>query len=348
MAVNIMPKPLCRCCKCCTCWRRHDDNPFLLKSPDGMDDQEVDDVAPGSALRAALARPGGLAQCMRHLKCLMDRGEDPLKYLSSEQLSHLLKVGKRFEAFALMARPDFGSDGWSTGIAEESKLWFAYRLDASTRCLQVVVVQDMKGVEPVRAAAGYCSAKLFQSHSEDVQSCAVLAHSSDSALWNQVRTSSDDVVQVDLVNALDDGLGAILIMVHPQPDGSQDFPMVEVPQPCRRSRSRRVRQCLTLAPLAGGSVRMHCSVAISMDDDAMLQELQSAPIDKVARLLRPLVSVWPKRFEAFLKEKNEQLIMEEAFSPHAPFFAVCRAYLSGQAGPRDSSLRLWGNLFRSS
>jgi len=337
-----MPPSLCQCCN----WRRRQESAFLLKSPRFPEEgfHDYDDVDPGAALAAAVKRPGGQAEALRHLKIIMSRSLDPLKFIDSDQLSHMLRVAKRFDEFVCLARPDFGKEGWCTGIAGESGLWFGYRIDDSKRTLHLVVVQDMHGIDPVRALAGYCSPKLFHQHSSDVQSCTVLAESADSALWNQVRQFSDDVVQVDLVNALDEHLGAIMIMIYPQPDSSPEFPAASIPGPCRKLRSRSNKQCITLTPLPGG-VRMHVAAVTDLGDKKTRLEVERSSVDGMARLLRPFVGVWPKQFETFLRERQADLIHEEAFSPHAPFYAVCRAYLTGVAGSRKSSLHQWGFMF---
>jgi len=340
-----MPSSLCQCMRCCHCLHRGRQGAFLLKSPSFPEDelQDCDDADPGAALVAALNRPGGQVQALRHLETLLARSLDPLKYIDSEQLSRMALVGKRFDEFACLALPDFGRQGgWSTGIAEESGLWFAYRVDGSSQSMHVVVVQDMRGISPVRALVGYCASQLFHEHSSDVQSCSVLAHSADSAVWKQVRQSGEDVVQVDLANALDERLGAIMVMAYPQPDGSPEF---AVPGPSGRLRSRPSRQCITLTPLPGGSVRMQVAAMTCLGDRKARLEVEQASVAGMARLMRPLVSVWPRSFEAFLRERQEQLVYEEAFSPHAPFYAVCRGYLAGQAGSKRSSLHQWGFMF---
>jgi len=307
-----------------------------------LSEEDHDEADPGSALLAALERPGGQVQALRHLKAVMDCGVDPLKYITAEQLSRTLRTGRRFDDFMVMARPDFSTGGWSAGVNEESRLWFAYRIDRSSRSLQAVVVQDIQGIDPVRAVAGYCAADFFSKHSDDIQSCTVLANAPDAALWNQVRESTDDIAQVDFVNALDEPLGAIMLMIHPQPDGSPDFPRACIPGPCRPARSRSSRQCITFTPLPRDSVRVHVAATALLCDEKMLQEVERASKEDVAKLLRPLVAVWPMRFDAFLRAHCEELIHWEAFSAQAPFYAVCRGYLAGQAGPkRLASWRPW-------
>lgn len=325
--VGMLPRSMCQC------WRRNPDGRLVLKWPSLSEDAH-DDADPGSALMAAVERPGGQVQALRHLKAVMDCGVDPLKFISSEQLSRTLRTGRRFDDFVRMARPDFSQSSWSTGIVEESGLWFAYQIDHSTQSLQVVLVQDIQEIDPVRAAAGYCATDLFSKHSSDVQACTALAQAPDSALWNQVREFTDDIVQVDFVNALDEPLGAIMLMIHPQPEGSPDFPFACIPGPCRPARSRGSRQCVTFTPLPGGSVRMHVAAWSSLGDEKTLSEIERASKEGLAKLMRPLVTIWPMRFEAFLRAHREELIHWEAFSPQAPFYAVCRGYLAGQAGSR--------------
>mmetsp|Transcript_2189 Transcript_2189/g.7328 ORF Transcript_2189/g.7328 Transcript_2189/m.7328 type:complete len:352 (-) Transcript_2189:3-1058(-) len=345
MAVNIMPSSVCQCCSCCHCFRRGTANPLLLKPPTAAEESDVDARDPGAALAAAAHRPGGQAEALRHLSNVMNLGRDPLKYIDSDELSCILRAGKRYDQFVCLARPDFGRDGWSTGLVEESKLWFAHRVDRCARSIHAVLVQDIEGVDAVRAAVGYCAAGLFREHSPDVQSCKVLAESEDSVLWDQVSQSSDDIVQVDLVNALDEPLGAIVLVIRPQPEGSPDFPETRVPASTRRRRSRSDRQCITLTPLPGGSVRMHVAAVSCLGDAQLSLEVERSSTEAMAKLLRPLVAVWPKRFAAFVREHREELVHHEAFSPQAPFFAVCRGYLSGSAGSKLSSLHRWGFLF---
>jgi len=345
-----MPRSVCQCCwnsECCwtqRCKRAECIDPFMLKPP-RPDEFDFDSENPGAALTSALQRPGGQAEALRHLRGLMERSIDPLKHIDAEQLSKMLRAGKRFDEFERLARPDFGCEGWSSGLVEDSRLWLAYRVDSNAQSLHTVLVQDVDGVDPVRAAVGYCTASLFQKHSSDVQSCTELAQSEDALLWHQIRKSSNDIVQVDLVNALHEPLGAIMLMIYPQPAGSPDFPGIAIPKASRSARSQTNRQCITLTPLPGGSMRMHVAALLSLGDQKTTTQVQQESMEGVVRLLRPLVSLWPKRFEAFLKEQHTELIHQESFSEQAPFYAVCRGYLTGQAGIKHSSLRQWTYMF---
>uniref|UniRef100_A0A7S1RIE2 Uncharacterized protein n=1 Tax=Alexandrium catenella TaxID=2925 RepID=A0A7S1RIE2_ALECA len=343
MVVSIMPRSVfCACRFCSPCLRRSHHGPCLKKQ--FLVDEDFEQADPGPALAAALERPGGQAQAIRLLKGLVDRNLDPLKYIDDEKLSRIVRIGRRFDESVDLTRPDFGAEGWSTGIADESRLWFAHRVDSKALALHVVLVHDIAGVDAVRAAAGYCSAGHFQRHSGDVKACKVLAQTVDSLLWNQVRAVSDDVVQVDLVNALDEPIGAIMLMIHPEPEGSVDFPAVS-PPPARSARHSSVgKQCVTFTPLPGGSLRMHVAARICFSEERALSEISQASSESVARLLRPLL-VWPKRFGDFVLEHRDELAQEEAFSPQAPFYAVCRGYLEGHAGTRRSSLHKWGYMF---
>mmetsp|Transcript_88356 Transcript_88356/g.197550 ORF Transcript_88356/g.197550 Transcript_88356/m.197550 type:complete len:96 (+) Transcript_88356:3-290(+) len=87
---------------------------------------------------------------------------------------------------------------------------------------------------------------------------------------------------------------------------------------------------------------MHVTAMASVGDEKTLLEVEQNSKEEVAKLIRPLVTVWPMRFEAFLRAHQEELIHWEAFSAQAPFYAVCRGYLAGQAGPKRSSLPPWG------
>mmetsp|Transcript_53073 Transcript_53073/g.119602 ORF Transcript_53073/g.119602 Transcript_53073/m.119602 type:complete len:346 (+) Transcript_53073:66-1103(+) len=324
----------------CHCWRRSRSGPLRVRWSDATE-EDHEEADPGAALIAANKRPGGQAQALRHLSNVMATGRDPLRYVDTDQLSRTIRLGRRFDEFAAMVRPDYGKDGWVTGNDDDNKHWFAYRVDRKSLLMHVVLVQDIQDIDPVRALAGYCATELFSKHSHDVQSCKVLAQTADSGFWHQLRDASDDVVQVDLVNALDEPLGAVMAMMRSQPNGSTEFPDVQIPPCSRPSRAQSQKQCMTFSPLPGGSVRMHVAIATPLGDQKTTLEMERMSKAAVTKVIKPLISTWPTRFEAFLQGHREQLVHGEAFSPHAPFFAVCRGYLSGRAGPRRASLRQW-------
>mmetsp|Transcript_16873 Transcript_16873/g.39613 ORF Transcript_16873/g.39613 Transcript_16873/m.39613 type:complete len:326 (+) Transcript_16873:229-1206(+) len=309
----------------CACLGRSSTGPALLKWPT-LSEDEYDERNPGMALEAAIRRPGSQAQAQRHLRRCLDSGVDPMHHVTAEQLGRVVRKGKMVDEFASLVKPDFSQPGWSTGVNSESGLWFGYRVDRKARCMHAVVVHDVQGGDPVRAAAGYCATDLFSKHSPEVQQCTVLAQSADCSLWNQVKEHSDDIVQVDLVNALDDPLGAVMLIIHAEPDGSPDFPFVNIPKPSRSARSQSSKQCMAFAPLGDGSMRMHVGVLAPLPDDDTAQAMEGMSREHVAKVMRPLVVLWPRSFVDFLSEHKADLVHWEAFSVQASFYALCRSY----------------------
>merc|ERR1712232_343598 len=188
--------------------------------------------------------------------------------------------------------------------------------------MHTLCIEEFKATDVVQGVVGYSEVSLFPRHTKDIQQCGALSETVDSGLWQHVRQGSDDILQVELVNALDEPLGAVVHMMYAQPDRSPEFPDVFVPESRRPRRARHFKQCVTFSPLPSGAFRVHFALEVLMADAR--EHIERLPAPKMIKVLQPLFSVWPTTFAAFLAEHGEDLRRREAFPCTRPstLFAV--------------------------
>eukprot|EP00747_Dinoflagellata_sp_TGD_P208344 gnl/TRDRNA2_/TRDRNA2_81842_c0_seq1.p1 gnl/TRDRNA2_/TRDRNA2_81842_c0~~gnl/TRDRNA2_/TRDRNA2_81842_c0_seq1.p1 ORF type:complete len:698 (+),score=142.16 gnl/TRDRNA2_/TRDRNA2_81842_c0_seq1:121-2094(+) len=281
-----------------------------------------------------------MAEARRHVASIIEGGGKPEDYLGKAKVEQIRSFGSRFEEFVKMASPDFKSEGWETGSNDDIDLFFGYKVEDDR--MHAVGVRELKDIDLVNAVVGTAEACLNPLHYKDLADCTPLAESVDSGLWHRVRERDEDIVQVDLVNALDESVGAVVIMLQAQPEVCADFPDVPLPEQQRDVRVPWYQQCVTFAPLPNGSVRVHYAFVMVMP--AQMQIIMSRlPKFMSARQLGPIFSTWHVNFETFQKEHRALISQRESASMHAPFYALCRAALKQTPSPTTPSSLLSSN-----
>mmetsp|Transcript_34181 Transcript_34181/g.108647 ORF Transcript_34181/g.108647 Transcript_34181/m.108647 type:complete len:658 (-) Transcript_34181:143-2116(-) len=275
-----------------------------------------------AALRAALAAPGGQGEALRRLQGLVASGEDPLRHLEPRELERLRRFEARHGEFVQMVRPDFTVGGWTTCCNDEADVVFAYR-SAGERELQVLSIKDIRGFDAVQAAAGFSEVDLHACHAEGLLESAPLVESADAGLWVQLRETTDELVQVEMVNLLAEPLGAIMHMYYSMPESGSLFPDVAIPEPRKPRQSLNYKQCVTFSPLPQGHVRIHFGFILDMAPRMQLA-IQRLPAAQVSILLG---QAWPTTFQTFMEKQRAEITARERTSVHAPFYQACRECL---------------------
>lgn len=286
---------------------------------------------------AALAAPGRMGEAYRRLLGLVSDGKDPLECIDRRDLSRLEMFGPRYVEFAEIAMPDLKLGGWTTTVSSinEAEMIFAYRTNGDSG-LQALYIKDIDDFDVVQAAVGFSEVDLHPCHVEGLLDSTALVESADAGLWLQLRESTDEIVQVEMVNALDEPLGAIMHMYYSSSDSSDVFPQARFPPPRRPRRSQNYRQSVTFSPLPGPKKRIRAHFGFIMDMDPRMQSaIVRLPDTTVASLLSKAFSAWPLGYKTFLSRHRKEIGRRERSSVHAPFYALCRAYLEGRAPPNS-------------
>eukprot|EP00747_Dinoflagellata_sp_TGD_P169149 gnl/TRDRNA2_/TRDRNA2_197346_c0_seq1.p1 gnl/TRDRNA2_/TRDRNA2_197346_c0~~gnl/TRDRNA2_/TRDRNA2_197346_c0_seq1.p1 ORF type:complete len:369 (+),score=68.45 gnl/TRDRNA2_/TRDRNA2_197346_c0_seq1:171-1277(+) len=336
-----------RSCAVCRCLTRSDEDehpyvPFGIVGSDGLKPRSelLDEASfspkqvvfpedPGEALALASVAPGCLPDAVKYLKRLRSSsGGDPLKFIGKEGVDRVTRFEARYAEFKEMLRPNFEKDEWITGRNDDIDLHFAYRTNGEN--LEAICIRDYIGVDAVQAVVGFAEVDFVPLHTRDVISSSAISELADLSLWHQLKELEDNVMQMELVNALDDDIGAISTLFYSCPDGSRDFPFTSVPAPLgTRFRSESFRQHVTFTPIpcrATPAFRLHYAFKIPMPD-TIQSYFNHMPTFMRTRLMRPVFSVFPEHFAKFLAEHQDKLRQRELTSVHSPFYALCRARL---------------------
>eukprot|EP00747_Dinoflagellata_sp_TGD_P219572 gnl/TRDRNA2_/TRDRNA2_91667_c0_seq1.p1 gnl/TRDRNA2_/TRDRNA2_91667_c0~~gnl/TRDRNA2_/TRDRNA2_91667_c0_seq1.p1 ORF type:complete len:375 (+),score=61.98 gnl/TRDRNA2_/TRDRNA2_91667_c0_seq1:80-1204(+) len=284
---------------------------------------------PGEALALASVAPGCRPDACKFLALLKDMSGDPTKFVSRETIDGLQSFKRRFADFKKMLNPDFDRDRWDRGRNDDLDLDFAYRVNGDN--LEVLCSRIYVGIDAVNGVVGFSESDFVVEHTRDVLTNTTIRDLADGSLWQQVKELEDNVVQVELVNALDDEeLGAICVMFYACPDGSRDYPFVSLPS-VGKGKFRRdyFKQHLTFTPVPCRSTpafRLQNAFSIPMPE-AIRSSLQHMPHAMRNRVMGPVCSLFPEHFSNFLSSNVDLLKDRELTSVHSPFYALCRARL---------------------
>eukprot|EP00747_Dinoflagellata_sp_TGD_P185985 gnl/TRDRNA2_/TRDRNA2_42786_c0_seq2.p1 gnl/TRDRNA2_/TRDRNA2_42786_c0~~gnl/TRDRNA2_/TRDRNA2_42786_c0_seq2.p1 ORF type:complete len:363 (-),score=80.99 gnl/TRDRNA2_/TRDRNA2_42786_c0_seq2:217-1269(-) len=256
-------------------------------------------------------------------------GEDPFEFLDAPKVARIRRFGEKFTELIQLAQPNIKAPGWQLGENDEIGLSFAYRIDGEQ--IQIACRREFKGVDALQALVGYAETDLRPLHVKTIEECNALAYAADLALWHDVEEESDHIVQVDFVNALDEPLGALAIMLHSCPDKCSEFPEVCIPAPTRESRPTAFKQCCTFTPVPGKEAFLLHWGFVKMVPGVVQKFIGNSPAILPTRVVRSACSIWPVYFEQFLEEFREELIRREVTSIHSAFYDLARASMEAKA-----------------
>eukprot|EP00747_Dinoflagellata_sp_TGD_P166362 gnl/TRDRNA2_/TRDRNA2_189041_c0_seq1.p1 gnl/TRDRNA2_/TRDRNA2_189041_c0~~gnl/TRDRNA2_/TRDRNA2_189041_c0_seq1.p1 ORF type:complete len:866 (+),score=232.08 gnl/TRDRNA2_/TRDRNA2_189041_c0_seq1:63-2660(+) len=322
----------------------------------GVDLKAMDRQATAEAFARAASTPGRMLEAYRHLQILQEEGGEQYEMLDPQQVQRIRDFGARWEDLIQLGQPDFSKGNWQKREIK-SKVCAEYgkKISEPVQLQYNFLIREDKHVQchisgmfvDVDAVTGICAMvqpDMSKGHSRDtvtINNVQVCGDNGDQMLFRRLmtygagersETCEETIMEIELVNALDEGCGAIVYLEQYCEDLSESsiFPDAQIPVPepkedeepeaeeaCPETTSTAdFKCCMMFKPLPNGNFRLQwgCSFKHTM----------------VAKACEPS-TYWPTKFREFILENREEIQKREIEDgPRAMFYAQCRELMGSK------------------